>query len=172
LKILNQKNSKNFKPNGIENNGQNESLFFTKKKEIDFKKKFYIRFFLSLLTTNLLTYQLVKEVPKETSNESHGFIEKDHYLIKIPLSVGFPTNGHNTKATIISESNVVVTKEAVIVKVLKESQFNTEESSPLYLVSIPKQDLPRFVDFKNKKLYAFPVNKLLDNKRSPHEIIF
>jgi len=172
LKILNQKSSQNSLENITTEKNESLTTIFNKKKEIEFKKKFYIRFLFSILATNILTFQIasndteVKEVTEEV-------LTRDGYnLFTLPLQVTFPLAKNGSKTILMSENNTTISNNAKILRKLIHHQTQDNESVEYYLISIPQKDFKQVIKYKGQQLYAYPYRKNSLNNGVPNEISF
>lgn len=172
MKILNQKSSKSFKKNGIQVANKQENIFFTKKNELEFKKRFYIRFTLAILATNLLTYSMTRSDDQIKDKEIRLDVSSNKKVLKVPLSVNFPIKDKDILATIITEDNLVITNQGRILKKLNNENNGFESQLDTYLISIPTKDLSRFMNHKSKRLFAYPQHTEATKRSAPNEIIF
>lgn len=173
MKILNQQNSKpssksttNFEEDSIQS-------LFNKKREIEFKKKFYIKFTLCLLLTNILTYQLASPViPVEEAKKQSLYTTAGQHLLKLPILLKFPFEGEAIASTLMTADKKVITHNAKIIKRTETETSIEGEDFNNYIISIPKDDLHKFVALQNQIILAYPKRADINLNGGPYEISF
>ncbi|OIQ20774.1 MAG: hypothetical protein BM556_02190 [Bacteriovorax sp. MedPE-SWde] len=174
MKILNQKSSKNLKKSGsnISSPELPQSLF-NQKKEKQFKKKFYLRFIICLITTNILTYQITYQKPEK--QQALTFLNQEltgFKVIKLKLINNIPLEEGGTSATILTRDNTVLSKKVTILKEIKDNDRDYDSKAFSYLVQVPESEIKSYIHAKDLVLHAYPIIQDIEERGVPHEVTF
>lgn len=117
-----------------------------------------------LISTNLfliLAFYFSKNSNQETT------IPKNHKLLLFPIELFIPlkSEGEENYASLYDDLDNVVVKKALIHAADSIGSFN---ESNLHLIEVEDKDLIKFINFRGKKLRAFPI--VNDNARRGQDI--
>lgn len=98
-------------------------------------------------------------IQKMTPKEKVGFVR-----LQLPLISQVSLNKERTPVILMTENQVIVTREAEIIKRISLRE-GIESSGVQYLIDLPEKDMERLVRLKNKRLLAYPATKLFRPKK-------
>lgn len=170
MKILNRKQSESSNENGKETVSTATDIFFTQDKEKKLKKELFLKFFLSLILTNTITYLLFAPVDKTVVaiKRKHNDNEK---ILTLKIHSFVPLNGKEKVVSLYTSANSQIVERVTLIKKIESEDFDSDLGQK-YQVSVQDTDIEKILQHKDSTLFAFPIIKITSTGEKPYEINF
>ncbi len=103
--------------------------------------------------------------PPTVINEDAATPRPGHTRLQLQIKSKVPVLKQKIKITLLTKDLDLISREAIILKRLG-NEDSIDSSGDLYLVEIPETDLNNLVEFRTKKLIAYPSSKKILTKKS------